>query len=489
MTDSAENKLGTKSLSLATTSSLLPSTLSSTTASLVGPSTPLGTPVAAGASSVRTRSMTAAMAYRHSPAGAAYASPAVSRLIAMQKVGQSPRLDLLQETPPVFRHGRSIHSTPIGTPASSINCVGDVSWSAWGPESLFPDMCLEWIWSENSRRADAAVGERAAKAFITEDFLGNQFACFLCPKAKQLRCVKVNASAEGKIIAGGPVAAIPCIDAAPVDEEQMMVIVDDAHNLQAYTGLVKMGGVYISSTGLFGAWPTPRRESPESSSSTIGRRRQQPPMLSSSRAPSSIGASPFNEVSLSPVSQSSTPTDPPISGLVAEIERCVDRRLLMRLLTGVQCICRLAPLASNEFVLHCLHAVCLSLPKDKALKLCTQWYTCNNGQAINASVQSAVATELALLLHFLLDQMGLPLDSLQAFKKIERLRKLRNTSSARPKRSRRSDTGTVQDWEYLLSCDLLLTQKAEWDSMGLQWPSSSSDAGSAKNCAALDQHA
>lgn len=82
--------------------------------------------------------------------------------------------------------------TPVPSPTAS-SLFNELE-NADDEEPLLPDLCLQILWTEDSKRSTISA---ASKAFVSTDWLGKSSICWLLEDEKTLRCIdlKVTVSA------------------------------------------------------------------------------------------------------------------------------------------------------------------------------------------------------------------------------------------------------------------------------------------------------
>ena len=98
----------------------------------------------------------------------------------------------LSGTPPIRRLGSSrisaiLARTPMPSPSAS-SCLNDLD-APEDEEPLFPDLCLQILWTEDQKKTSQSA---AVKAFVASDWLGKSYICWLLEDEKLLRCVEVK---------------------------------------------------------------------------------------------------------------------------------------------------------------------------------------------------------------------------------------------------------------------------------------------------------
>ncbi|XP_069625312.1 anaphase-promoting complex subunit 1 isoform X3 [Ranitomeya imitator] len=269
-------------------------------------------------------------------------------------------------------------------------------------EPIVPELCIDHPWTEtiaNTREKNS----QATKVFLTTDLCGQKFLCFLVESQHQLRMVKFEESNDKSQLIFGSISNISAKDAAPVESINTMVVLEINGNLILYTGVVKVGKIFIQ--GL--------------------------------PAPSLSMSNPMPRPS-TPLESISTPTKPLGKHLVPMDEVELTNGSMMRI--------SIPDVATSELVKKCLQAVKYILPKKVAVQMLVKWYNC-----LNAPGGPSNHSEWNLFVTCLMNMMGYNTDKLSWTHNLD-FENLLSPVIA-PKKARPSETGCDEDWEYLINSD------------------------------------
>ncbi|ETE69792.1 Anaphase-promoting complex subunit 1, partial [Ophiophagus hannah] len=170
-------------------------------------------------------------------------SPSISNMAALSR-SHSPALGV-HSFSGVQRFNFSSH---VQSPRrhSACHSPNSATESFLAPETelIVPELCIEHLWTE----AFTTLREKncqASKVFITTDFCGQKFLCYLVESQLQLRCVKFQQSNDKSQLIFGAITNIQAKDAAAVDNVDTMLVLEGNGNLVLYTGVVRVGKVFI----------------------------------------------------------------------------------------------------------------------------------------------------------------------------------------------------------------------------------------------------
>lgn len=336
-----------------------------------------------------------------------------------------------QTDSPQFRLA-SLNNTAASTAATS--GLLDVSAQENGIcapiQPLLPDICLDFLWREPQPSS-----EMAFKTFLVKDMVGQHFLCYHLPCLKVIKLVSYN-HCRGQLVFG-KMHSIPALDAQPVPSLGQLLALDLNHGLSLYTGPSKVCKVHVPSF-LF----APRLE----------------PMLdhgprrSSLDALSRTGSVTLPELHLSPVqpigpfqslhmSEEDSSRFPFIS-----LRDAVKSRVTIETSSKVHYRLGLPSLSKSNLVQTCLGALRSVLPKDLAMHLLAKWYMSRNAPG---PIDLTASAELHSFLVFVLGAVGCPAGGLHT----ERGRgDCDSVPPAAVKKSKSSEKGSNEDWQYLLAC-------------------------------------
>uniref|UniRef100_A0A8I3WC17 Anaphase-promoting complex subunit 1 n=1 Tax=Callithrix jacchus TaxID=9483 RepID=A0A8I3WC17_CALJA len=171
-------------------------------------------------------------------------SPSISNMAALSRA-HSPALGV-HSFSGVQRFNISSHnqSPKRHSISHSPNSNSNGSFLAPETEPIVPELCIDHLWTETMTNI-REKNSQASKVFITSDLCGQKFLCFLVESQLQLRCVKFQESNDKTQLIFGSVTNIPAKDAAPVEKIDTMLVLEGSGNLVLYTGVVRVGKVFI----------------------------------------------------------------------------------------------------------------------------------------------------------------------------------------------------------------------------------------------------
>ncbi|KAK7104440.1 anaphase-promoting complex subunit 1-like [Littorina saxatilis] len=338
----------------------------------------------------------------------------------------------------------------LRTPNSSFNT------SMFGNESCMeapaapqPEVCFEHLWTEPApTMRDGPLG-KASKVFLTTDFCGQQYLCFMVPYKQQLRCVRFEESNDLSQLIFGTVTVLTAKDACPVESVDLMLILDTTGFVTVCTGVTKISHLHIPLLPLGSSSLSLLRATTPQTSPTRGQ------VFTSSRPPSAMDARFDEEMThISPVPLQFEGTPSQLEGSMGDslqessfmqgIRDNVRNRFCVELLNGSLFRTSLPSICTSPGIDLCLKALKHLLPKDTALQLLGQWYTLRNTPG-GIGIQS----EWHVFQRCLLSLMGYDTSRLALTSKRELDRSMSPVMSA--KRARPSDQGAEEDWDNLVS--------------------------------------
>ncbi|XP_054840642.1 anaphase-promoting complex subunit 1 [Eublepharis macularius] len=375
-------------------------------------------------------------------------SPSISNMAALSR-SHSPalgvhsfsgvqRFNFSSHTQSPKRH--SICQSPNSTSTDSV----------FAPETelIVPELCIDHLWTEaitNMREKNS----QASKVFITTDLCGQKFLCYLVESQLQLRCVKFQESNDMSQLIFGAVTNIQAKDAAPVESVDTMLVLEGNGNLVLYTGVVRIGKVFIP------GFPAP------SLSLSISNQMPCPSTpLDSINTPSKslikhLGH--FDEqLVLSPELRDSSKlqdssyiddcTFQQLATFIHSIRDPVQNRVTLDLSNGSMVRITIPEIATSELVKRCLQGIKCILPKEVAVQMLVRWYN-----AYNAPGGPSYYSEWNLFVTCLMNMMGYNTDRVAWTQNLDFEGSLSPVIA--PKKARPSETGSDEDWEYLLHSD------------------------------------
>ncbi|XP_063299741.1 anaphase-promoting complex subunit 1 isoform X2 [Pelobates fuscus] len=316
-------------------------------------------------------------------------------------------------------------------------------------EPIVPELCIDHLWTETVTHT-REKNSQATKVFITTDLCGQKFLCFLVESKHQLRMVKFEESNDKSQLIFGSLTSIFAKDAAPVQSFDTMVVLETNGNLVLYTGVVRVGKIFIqglAAPSLGMSNPMPRPSTPLESISTPTK------PLSKHLAPMDEMAgilSPVPELRDSTRLHESTYLDDctfhSIGTYIHAVRDPVHNRVTLEMSNGSMVRISIPDIATSELVKKCLQAIKYILPKEIAVQMLIKWYNSHNapGGPSNHS-------EWNLFVTCLMNMMGYNTDKLPWTHNLDFEGSLSPVIA--PKKARPSETGSDEDWEYLIHSD------------------------------------
>ncbi|RLW07223.1 hypothetical protein DV515_00004274 [Chloebia gouldiae] len=373
-------------------------------------------------------------------------SPTISNMAALSR-SHSPALGVhsfsgVQR----FNFSSSAQSPRRPSVTHSPNSISNDSFLMPETEPIIPELCIDHLWTETvpSMREK---NSQASKVFISTDLCGQKFLCFLVESQLQLRCVKIQESNDKSQLIFGSVTNIPAKDAAPVEGIDTLLVLEGSGNLVLYSGVVRVGKVFIPglpAPSLTMSNPMPRPSTPLDSVSTPSK-------------PLNKHLGPLEEsMLLSPVPElrdSSKLHDSPyvedctfqqLGTFIQALRDPVHNRVTLELSNNTMVRISIPEIATSELVKRCLQGVKAILPKETAVQMLVKWYN-----AYNAPGGPNYHSEWNLFVTCLMNMMGYNTERLCWTRNLDFEGSLSPVIA--PKKARPSETGSDEDWEYLLS--------------------------------------
>lgn len=392
-------------------------------------------------SSIHSQSRSASSPSLHSR------SPSISNMAALSRA-HSPALGV-HSFSGVQRFNLSSHNQSPKRHSISHSPSGSFNDSFLAPETepIVPELCIDHLWTEtlpNMREKNS----QASKVFITTDLCGQKFLCFLVEAQLQLRCVKFQESNDKTQLIFGSVTNVHAKDAAPVEKIDTMLVLEGNGNLVLYTGVVRVGKVFIP--GLPAPSLTMSNMMPRPSTPLDG--------VSTPKPLSKLLGSMDEVVLLSPVPElrdSSKLNDSlynedctfqQLGTYIHSVRDPVHNRVTLELSNGSMVRITIPEVATSELVQTCLQAIKFILPKEVAVQVLVKWYNVHS-----APGGPSCHSEWSLFVICLLNMMGYNTDRLAWTRSFDFEGSLSPVIA--PKKARPSDTGSDDDWEYLLNSE------------------------------------
>uniref|UniRef100_A0A8C3M1E7 Anaphase-promoting complex subunit 1 n=1 Tax=Chrysolophus pictus TaxID=9089 RepID=A0A8C3M1E7_CHRPC len=368
----------------------------------------------------------AALSRSHSPALGVHSFSGVQRFNSSGNI-QSPR-----------RH--SITHSPESTCSDSFLVTET--------EPIVPELCIDHLWTEAITKM-REKNSQASKVFITTDLCGQKFLCFLVESQLQLRCVKFQESNDKSQLIFGSVTNIQAKDAAPVQGVDTLLVLEGSGNLVLYSGIVRVGKVFIPglpAPSLTMSNQMPRPSTPLDSVSTPSK------TLNKHLGPleESMLLSPVAELRDSSKLHDSTYVEDCTfqqhGTFIHALRDPVHNRVTLELSSNTMVRITIPEIATSELVKTCLQGVKAILPKEIAVQMLVKWYN-----AYNAPGGPSYRLEWNLFVTCLMNMMGYNTEKLTWTRNLNVGGSPSPVSA--PKKARPSETGSDEDWEYLLSSD------------------------------------
>ncbi|XP_023412805.2 anaphase-promoting complex subunit 1 isoform X4 [Loxodonta africana] len=263
-----------------------------------------------------------------------------------------------------------------------------------------------------------------------------------------LSCVKFQESNDKAQLIFGSVTNIQAKDAAPVEKIDTMLVLEGSGNLVLYTGIVRVGKVFIP--GL----PAPSL----SMSNTMPRPSTPLDSISTPKPLSKLLGSMEEVVLLSPVPElrdssklhdslyNEDCTFQQLGTYIHSVRDPVHNRVTLELSNGSMVRIAIPEIATSELVQTCLQAIKFILPKEIAVQMLVKWYNVHS-----APGGPSYNSEWNLFVTCLMNMMGYNTDRLAWTRNFDFEGSLSPVIA--PKKARPSETGSDDDWEYLLNSD------------------------------------
>uniref|UniRef100_A0A452FKB4 Anaphase-promoting complex subunit 1 n=1 Tax=Capra hircus TaxID=9925 RepID=A0A452FKB4_CAPHI len=355
----------------------------------------------------------AALSRAHSPALGVYSFSGVQRF-NLSSHNQSPK-----------RHSFS-HS-----PSSNSNG----SFLAPETEPIVPELCIDHLWTETIMKKNS----QASKVFITSDLCGQKFLCYLVESELQLRCVKFQESNDKAQLIFGSVTNIQAKDAAPVE-----VI---STTLQCHRSDV-LFLLTFHSCSWWGPWyrlPSHTQNGVKSLCTSLDH-----VFTCCVYDPVQVLVSPVPELrDSSKLHDSLCAEDCTFQQLgtyIHSVRDPVRNRVTLELSNGSMVRITIPEIATSELVQTCLQAIKFILPKEIAVQMLVKWYSVHS-----APGGPSDHSEWNLFVTCLMNMMGYNTDRLAWTRNFDFEGSLSPVIA--PKKARPSETGSDDDWEYLLNSD------------------------------------
>uniref|UniRef100_A0A8C6DUY4 Anaphase promoting complex subunit 1 n=1 Tax=Moschus moschiferus TaxID=68415 RepID=A0A8C6DUY4_MOSMO len=391
-------------------------------------------------SSIHSQSRSASSPSLHSR------SPSISNMAALSRA-HSPALGVYSFSG-VQRFNLSSHNHSPKRHSFSHSPSSNSNGSFIAPETepIVPELCIDHLWTETVTRL-RKKNSQASKVFITSDLCGQRFLCYLVDSELQLRCVKFQESNDKTQLIFGSVTNIQAKDAAPVEKTDTMLVLESSGNLVLYTGVVRVGKVFIPglpAPSLTMSNTMPRPSTPLDGVTTTN------PLSKLLGSLDEVLVSPVPELRDSSKLHDSLYTEDctfqQLGTYIHSIRDPVRNRVTLELSNGSMVRITIPEIATSELVQTCLQAIKFILPKEIAVQMLVKWYSVHS-----APGGPSDHSEWNLFVTCLMNMMGYNTDRLAWTRNFDFEGSLSPVIA--PKKARPSETGSDDDWEYLLNSD------------------------------------
>uniref|UniRef100_A0A2K6DAI7 Anaphase-promoting complex subunit 1 n=1 Tax=Macaca nemestrina TaxID=9545 RepID=A0A2K6DAI7_MACNE len=378
----------------------------------------------------RVKSEVRRKARRGTPQNVATSSSLTAHLRRVHSFSGVQRFNISSHNQSPKRH--SISHSP--------NSNSNGSFLAPETEPIVPELCIDHLWTETMTNIRFNIEFTSLKSFLsTSDLWDKSSLCFLV----ESHCVKFQESNDKTQLIFGSVTNIPAKDAAPVETHAGL----GRHgNLVLYTGVV--GKVFIP--GLPAPSLTMSNTMPRPSTPLDG--------VSTPKPLSKLLGSLDEVVLLSPVPElrdssklhdslyNEDCTFQQLGTYIHSIRDPVHNRVTLELSNGSMVRITIPEIATSELVQTCLQAIKCILPKEIAVQMLVKWYNVHS-----APGGPSYHSEWNLFVTCLMNMMGYNTDRLAWTRNFDFEGSLSPVIA--PKKARPSETGSDDDWEYLLNSD------------------------------------
>uniref|UniRef100_A0A8B9SCS9 Anaphase promoting complex subunit 1 n=1 Tax=Apteryx owenii TaxID=8824 RepID=A0A8B9SCS9_APTOW len=376
-------------------------------------------------------------------------SPSISNMAALSR-SHSPALGVhsfsgVQR----FNFSSNAQSPKRHSITHSPNSTSSDSFLIPETEPIVPELCIDHLWTETITNMRLEKNSQASKVFITTDLCGQKFLCFLVESQLQLRCVKFQESNDKSQLIFGSVTNIQAKDAAPVQGIDTLLVLEGSGNLVLYSGVVRVGKVFIPglpAPSLTMSNQMPRPSTPLDSISTPSK------PLNKHLGPLEEGVllSPVPELrdssKLHDSSYIEDCTFQQLGTFIHALRDPVHNRVTLELSNNTMVRITIPEIATSELVKRCLQGLKSILPKEIAVQMLVKWYN-----AYNAPGGPSYHSEWNLFVTCLMNMMGYNTERLAWTRNLDFEGSLSPVIA--PKKARPSETGSDEDWEYLLNSD------------------------------------
>lgn len=111
---------------------------------------------------------------------------------------------------------------------------------------LYPEICLDHVWTENVGIPKDITSSRASKVFLSSDFVGQNYLCYLVPHRSQLFLVRLEKTNKQQQIIFGMVTNIIAKGAVNIPNLHIIAIMDLSNGVVLYSGVTCIGKLHVT---------------------------------------------------------------------------------------------------------------------------------------------------------------------------------------------------------------------------------------------------
>ncbi|XP_076241205.1 anaphase promoting complex subunit 1 isoform X2 [Calliopsis andreniformis] len=317
---------------------------------------------------------------------------------------------------------------------------------------LYPEICLDHVWTENVGISKDATFGRASKVFLSSDLVGQSYLCYLIPHRSQLSLVRLEKTNKQQQIIFGMVTNIVAKDAVSVPNLHMIATMDLSNGVVLYSGITCVGKLHV--TGIL-----PNLTGCNYFLPSISHKLGSPFPRRSSLISQNCGAThdiKFDEGLhlLSPVGGNCA--RPPIllenslvdSNYIA-LKEAVGNKVTLEYGNGNYFRITLPASSTSFLVTKCLQTLRSVLQKDLAMQLLVKWYGARNAPGPQ---DFSPEQEWYLFLTVLFTLLGYEVEKLQLIQRNEKDQLAeRSSPMVMPKKQKTNNSGSNDDWNYMIN--------------------------------------
>ncbi|XP_066581363.1 anaphase-promoting complex subunit 1 isoform X2 [Prorops nasuta] len=317
---------------------------------------------------------------------------------------------------------------------------------------LYPDVCLDHVWTESIVASKDVIAGRASKVLLTSDLVGQSYLSYLVPTRSQLFLVRLEKTNKQQQIIFGMVTSIAAKDAVNLPKLHMIAVMDLSNNVTLHSGVTCVGKInvagnipnltgcnyFLPSIGHKLSSPFPRR------SSLISQNCATTPEIKFEEALHLLSPVGGN-CGRPPMLLENSLLDTNLIGLKDAVGNSITleygNKSYFRITLPT---CSTSPLVSK-----CLQTLRSVLQKDVAMQLLVKWYRARNAPGPQ---DFSPTQEWNLFLLTILTLLGYDVNKMNLIKNNETDHHgERNSPMVLPKKQKTSDSGSNEDWLYMLN--------------------------------------